>query len=735
MPADPRLTLPQNLGWLLLAALTTFASRNSIAKLRIGRTELVFVGCGLCWLIVVTWIASGHGNGRAVWNGFWQVISLASCFYIGRSILQYTQVRAAVIFLLLVGCTAVSFVGLEQVLISLPASRAKYAENPERVLSEYGLDAPPGSPRRAQFEARLNSPEPFANFALANSLAVLLCLGVLLTGGLLTNSILRDDITQKENVLRWSSVASLSIALVTQLTCMLLTRSRTAYLSILVAIGFWLLLEWARGKVRLKDRTFRMVGVSVGVLALVGFGWLLTVDSLVLSEAPKSMSYRLEYWQATLAMIRDHAWTGVGLGNFQAYYPQYKLEQASEIIADPHNWILDVAATMSVPIALLSTGWMGTTVGKGIVACLVDDMAIRARETETESKHGGQLARGLVLGAIVGGGASAAMLALTNNLDLPTNLIAWGLSATLGWLAWRGGACKISASNLVAAVVALAMCLLSSGSWQASGIAVPMLVLLGIHWQLSARLQSVELPEPVERHRWLRPGLFSWLAPFVATSALTIFVFQTWRPVMQSWVLAENAAAARSVAEQYRLFELATAADPLDRDREMQAVHVLATTANEARDSTAFTVEANRVMQELKRISPPDVVGFLIPKLAGEISTQMAVSADRLGLPNQEYLSAAGGFYRLAVERYPSSVEMLVQHAAASALAGDWRSAANSVQKATQISDRTPHLDKKLAAQLIFLPLKPTGFNAQTDYVPAEPFAAWLRTEIDAKLH
>jgi len=354
--------LPQNLGWLLLAVLTAIASRGSFTQVRASRTEIAIVSCGLSWLIVVTWLASGHGNGRAVWNGFWHVMSLASCFYIGRALLRFSQVRAIVIQVLIIGCTAMSFVGLEQVLISMPASRAKYAENPERVLAEYGFDAPPGSPRRAQLEDRLNSPEPFANFALANSLASLLCLGVILTGGLLANSIFRDDSTvrikvqarrasegsisvprlrvglvqaskQIDKVRRWTGLTGLLIALLTQLICLLLTRSRTAYLSILVALGLWLILEWTRGKVRLTGRTLRIAGMVVGAFALVGFGWLLTVDRLVWSEAIKSISYRLEYWQATLAMIRDHAWTGVGLGNFQAFYPQYKLEQASEVIA------------------------------------------------------------------------------------------------------------------------------------------------------------------------------------------------------------------------------------------------------------------------------------------------------------------------------------------------------------------------------------------------------------------
>ena len=334
-----------------------------------------------------------------------------------------------------------------------------------------------------------------------------------------------------------------------------------------------------------------------------------------------------------------------------------------------------------------------------------------------------------MLGAVFGGSLSAALLGLTGNLDLPTNFFAWGFSAALGWLAWRGGACQASSSNLVAAAVALVLCLLSSGSWQASGIAVPLLVLLAIHWQWSRRPQSNELIEPA-RQLWI----LSWLAPLVATLALTIFVLQTWRPVMQSWMLAENATAARSTTEQLRLLELAASADPMDVDRTVQKLQLLAAKANAALDSAAFTIEATSVMMELTRFSEPKVVGYLIPKMAGEISLQMAAGAELRGLSNKEYLTAAGGFYSQAIDRYPSSVEMLIQHAAAAALAGDWPAAEKSVEKATEISNRTPHLDKKLPAQVIFLPLKPTGFEAQSDYVQAEPLADWLRTESKARL-
>src|SRR5262249_9011447 len=76
-----------------------------------------------------------------------------------------------------------------------------------------------------------------------------------------------------------------------------------------------------------------------GALAMKG------LDAAVLTEATKSLGYRLQYWRSTLAMIARHPLLGVGPGNFQDYYTQFKLPEASEEIRDPHNFLLEVWAT------------------------------------------------------------------------------------------------------------------------------------------------------------------------------------------------------------------------------------------------------------------------------------------------------------------------------------------------------------------------------------------------------
>src|SRR4029078_11415676 len=78
------------------------------------------------------------------------------------------------------------------------------------------------------------------------------------------------------------------------------------------------------------------------------------LDMEVLSEAPKSVLYRLEYWQGTARVIVDHPLLGVWAGDFQEAYAMYKLPRASETPADPHNFLLEMWATAGTPaLALL----------------------------------------------------------------------------------------------------------------------------------------------------------------------------------------------------------------------------------------------------------------------------------------------------------------------------------------------------------------------------------------------
>jgi tetratricopeptide (TPR) repeat protein len=66
------------------------------------------------------------------------------------------------------------------------------------------------------------------------------------------------------------------------------------------------------------------------------------------AEALKSLRYRLDYWQATVEILRRYGLAGVGLENFGLYYTEFKLPAAVEEIRDPHNLVLSVWSSLGL---------------------------------------------------------------------------------------------------------------------------------------------------------------------------------------------------------------------------------------------------------------------------------------------------------------------------------------------------------------------------------------------------
>ncbi len=113
--------------------------------------------------------------------------------------------------------------------------------------------------------------------------------------------------------LGWRNLAApLAIALVLA-ACLLLTKSRTGVL----AAGAGMVLLFVLARPTEWRMSWWVWGLAAsGATAVVAAAILSNgLDRFVLTEAPKSLLYRLEYWQATLGMIRAHPLLGVGLTN------------------------------------------------------------------------------------------------------------------------------------------------------------------------------------------------------------------------------------------------------------------------------------------------------------------------------------------------------------------------------------------------------------------------------------
>ncbi len=161
------------------------------------------------------------------------------------------------------------------------------------------------------------------------------------------------------------------------LACLLLTKSRSAWLASAAGLGVLGLAALRHGG--LLNRRIVLAGAAL-LAALVG-GAVATgsLDREIFTEASKSLGYRWQYWQSSLAMIKDRPWLGCGLGNFQDEYTQYKLPEASEVVADPHNLLFEVWATAGTPAL---AAFLAIFIGVGY-----DVLRRRRKERETQDRN------------------------------------------------------------------------------------------------------------------------------------------------------------------------------------------------------------------------------------------------------------------------------------------------------------------------------------------------------------
>lgn len=731
--------VPQNLFWLGLAVLTSLAVALVGLHFPFSSRQWIIVGGCLLWYVIATILAGRENNPRLAWNGFWQIIAFGGCYFSARALVAHPHIRLSIVLVLLTGSLALSFHGLHQVWVEFPADRARYLADPAKVLAEIpGIDAPAGSVARRRIEDRLlHSSEPYATFALANSLAVLLSGGIILLFGLSIAPLRGTDnlklaTANTNNSKRLGSTLAaylaLGLAAIVMLLCWFLTRSRIAYPALLVGGVYWILASGNRVRELRRYLTWGLIIGGAGLAA--GLVWILRNDRLVLSEAPKSLSYRLEYWLATLAMLQDHWLFGVGFGNYQSYYPLYKLPAASEIIADPHNWVLDMLVCLSVPLGSVLAVWLGSQLlflkRPDRAEPLFSGSNVSELPQLPADLFSGQI---LLWGASLGGAICAVLLSLLSGMSLSIIAMTWLPSALLVFLLRRCLGTDQANLRVTARAAALTMlvCLLVSGSWQASGLSIPLLLLLILGNESS--LADWKLPEPDSSSS----GWSKWAICFLPMVGLLIFLFQCWRPTTTSWSLMQQAMAAATPEDQLRLTIAAVQADRINTEPLRWQAEILIKEA-ELASRERFPRLAEQTLEVIESWLKLDSVKSLNWEWAGRQALVLAAKAQNLGLDQQKYLELALGYYQQAVARYPSSVALRAQMAANHAIAGNWREAKRELDAAIELDAQTPHLDHKLSSQLLWLPLLPEGaeqaVGTQLPWIEAEPMTVWMRKAI-----
>ncbi len=137
----------------------------------------------------------------------------------------------------------------------------------------------------------------------------------------------------------------LGVLLAAMLACLALTYARGALLVLAIIVaGYGLLRDWRVLAV--------FVVLAVGALAFDPV--LLDRLGSVFTKMDTSAEMRLAFWEATLAMIGDHPFLGIGWGAYWLVYPSYDFYMQGNFIkiVHAHNLYLNYAAEIGLPGAL-----------------------------------------------------------------------------------------------------------------------------------------------------------------------------------------------------------------------------------------------------------------------------------------------------------------------------------------------------------------------------------------------
>ena len=209
-----------------------------------------------------------------------------------------------------------------------------YEEDPAPYLNRFNLT--PGTLNHFLFEHRLYSKGVSGFFTTRNSNGSFLLIAILASLALTVEGVAQYK--QKQNGLAYP-VAALLVTLI-NLNFLIITKSKGALgglaLACLGLITIFVFCQYLRAHVK-RVAVISILAVIIITSSLIYYGQ--THDTL---PGGNSLLVRWQYWQATVQMIAQHPWVGVGPGNFAQAYHEFKPWAAPESVADPHNVILSL---------------------------------------------------------------------------------------------------------------------------------------------------------------------------------------------------------------------------------------------------------------------------------------------------------------------------------------------------------------------------------------------------------
>lgn len=769
------------LGTVLLGVV--FALGRSGWSFRLRWVDAV-IGAVVLWTLLAGVRAVSYGTSRPALNMLWEWVNYLVLWGLIRQLRLAPRERRAVLAVMMSVAVGVATYGLYQYFVEMPALRAAYRERKAELLREIGWEELGEDPvRLSQFENRLFSREPLGTFALTNSLAGFLLPWTLILGSILlggergaSSATLQGDGPPRQEVgqggktgrsaepvrtlggvgfWKWPISVGRLACLAILLLCLILTKSRSAYVGLV--LGGTVVLLNSR---RLSGKLPR--GIAVVALAVaIGLGALVAltrgVDWEVLTEAGKSLGYRWQYWQATLGIIADHPLFGCGPGNFRYAYTRYKLPEASEEISDPHNFLLEVAATAGIPAAICLILALGSVVAVAL-SCLSNlrekAEAPPPRTIRTEDAVPSEATISLPtlwqelwpiglgwalawpVGYWLGLLSSAPQDVVFLAVGVPAAML--GLAVSLPWI--LGG---ISGALVpFAALLALAVNWLAAGAIGFPGVAGSFWLLWAVTleeaWQRGGHKAEVVTGEKKPGGGWRTlgklwkgedlvmalPGRWGFALLAAAAAVMGIFYRTAYAPVLEcrSLLNQANSAGRFSLEQARQLYERAARADPWAYEPWMRLLDAWSKQTY-VRNAPSGSQNAGQMRPELRgeaEAGPHDSPGTpssdrgerlehyaeqLLKRSPNNHAAAWAVAVAYRQLFDEsqdlQALRRAIAMARKATELYPHQAQYRVGLAELLLLAGEVHAAQAEARTALWLHEVTPHSDRKLPEQTV----------------------------------
>jgi tetratricopeptide (TPR) repeat protein len=433
------------------------------------------------------------------------------------------------------------------------------------------------------------------------------------------------------------------------------------------------------------------------------------------SRRSRSVLYRIEYWRATAALIADEPIFGVGPGNFQERYPRYKLPEASETIADPHNFLLEIWSTAGTPALLALLALMGTTVwqiARQRSRRVLESPQINAEPanaTPNLAPYG--IYSGAVLGLLLAG--ILGFVALDPLDTTRSGLLNESRDAALGvpiiWLTalpsyvfcffllrdWVEGG-ELPRAAVLCALIALLVNLLAAGAAIFAGVVNAAWVLWAISLQGDEVTETTAVAKEHGPISETQQQVLGWGTAVLFLAALIGCLYTEYWPIMNSHVLLSDAAQERRYESASEMFDRAVAADPWSPDVKRARAEFHVNVWQYGKTLQKYWTPFKKSMLAYEQSSPHH---FTQHEQRGK---WLLAAARRVRSP--EHLAEAAAAYEAAVRCYPNSAYLHAQLAFLYAEQDRTADARREAEEAARLDALCPHVEQKLEKRKLYDP-------------------------------